>query len=151
MNDMGLDALRSEPARQPEAVVSSLERHGDACDTVAFLCGLRPPSAQQVQQCALVDREFLQRLALDTWNNASDKPTRLAHLDHRDQRRVHVQCVETPAEIVHSLAFAFQYDAAPSGCGQCSDGYVSPPPPHGILTAASTAAGWCAPRSTAAA
>jgi hypothetical protein len=45
MNDMGLDALRSEPARQPEAVVSSLERHGDACDPVTFLFGLCPPSA----------------------------------------------------------------------------------------------------------
>jgi hypothetical protein len=30
MNDVSLDALRGEPARQPEAVVSGLERDGDA-------------------------------------------------------------------------------------------------------------------------
>jgi hypothetical protein len=74
MNDMGLDALCSEPARQPKAVVSGLERHGDARDPVPFLFGLRTPAAQQLEQCALVDREFLQRLALDTRNNATDKP-----------------------------------------------------------------------------
>jgi hypothetical protein len=84
MNDVGLDALRSEPARQPEAVVPGLEGHGDACDPVAFLFGLRPPAAQNLEQGAFVDREFLQRLALDTRNNASDKPARLAHLDNRD-------------------------------------------------------------------
>ena len=97
------------PARQPKAVVSGLERHGDARDPVAFLFGLRTPAAQQLEQCVLVDREFLQRLALDTRNNATDKPARLAHLDHRDQRRVHIQRVETPAEIVHSLGLAFRH------------------------------------------
>jgi hypothetical protein len=137
---MGLDALCSEPARQPKAVVSSLERHGDACDPVAFLFGLRTPAAQQLEQCVLVDCEFLQRLALDTRNNATDKPARLAHLDHRDQRRVHIQRVDTPAEIVHSLGLAFRHGGAPSACGHRSDGYVSPLPPHSILTAASTAA-----------
>jgi hypothetical protein len=65
MNDMGLDALRSEPARQPEAVVSSLERNGDAGDPVPLLFGLPTPATQQLEQCLLVDREFLQRLALD--------------------------------------------------------------------------------------
>ena len=66
MNDVSLDALRGEPARQPEAVVSGLERDSDPCDPVALLLGLRPPAIQQVQQCTFVDREFLQRLALDT-------------------------------------------------------------------------------------
>jgi outer membrane protein TolC len=44
-NGMGKpqDSLRGEPARQPEAVVSGLERHGDAGDPVASLLGLRPP------------------------------------------------------------------------------------------------------------
>jgi hypothetical protein len=115
MNDVGLDALRAEPARQPEAVVSGLERNRDACDPVTFLYGLRTPPAQQVQQCALIDREFLQRLALNTWNNASDKPARLTHLDHRDQRQVHIKRVQTPAEIVHSLGFAFRHGEAPWG------------------------------------
>src|SRR6516225_2248525 len=130
---MSLDALRSKPGRQPEAVVSSFERHSGTCDPVAFLFGLRPPAAQQVQQCAFVDRQLLQWLALDARNKACDKPARLAHFNHSDQRRVHIQRVETPAEIVHG---------APSGCAQCSDGYVSPLPPHSILTAASTTADW---------
>jgi hypothetical protein len=46
MNDMGLDALRSEPARQPEAVVSGLERNGDAGDPVALLFGLPTPATR---------------------------------------------------------------------------------------------------------
>src|SRR5271169_4032619 len=65
-------------------------------------------------RCVFVDREFLQRLALDTRNNARNKPTRLTHLDHRDQRRVHIQRVETSAEIVHNLGFGFRHDGAPS-------------------------------------
>jgi hypothetical protein len=72
MNDVALDALRSEPASQPEAVVSGFKRHGDAFDPVAFLFGLRPPAAQQLEQCVLVDREFLERLTLHTRNNASE-------------------------------------------------------------------------------
>ena len=122
MNDVDLDAECSEPARQPEAVVSGLERDGDAGDLVTFLLGFLPPAAQQLQQCVLIDRDLLQRLALNTRNNASDEPTRLTHLDHRDQRRVHIQLVQTPAEIVHSLGFAFHHRGAPSGHGQSSDG-----------------------------
>jgi hypothetical protein len=60
-----LDGLRSKPVRQPEAVVSSFECHSGTCDPVAFLFGLRPLAAQQFQQCAFVDRELLQWLALD--------------------------------------------------------------------------------------
>jgi hypothetical protein len=70
--------------------VAGLERHGHACDPVAFLFILRPPALQHVEQCALVD--LLQRLALDTRNNANDKPARL---------------VETSAEIVCSLVLRF--------------------------------------------
>ena len=43
---------------------------------------------QQLQQCALVDRELLQRLALDARHDAGNEPARLAHLDHGDQRAV---------------------------------------------------------------
>src|SRR4029077_3127776 len=54
MNDVGLDPLGGEPARQPEAVVPGFERHGDACDPVAVLRAPRPPALQQAQQCVLV-------------------------------------------------------------------------------------------------
>jgi hypothetical protein len=37
MNDVSLDALRGEPARQPEGVVSGLERDGHPCDPVTLL------------------------------------------------------------------------------------------------------------------
>jgi hypothetical protein len=43
---VSLDALRGEPARQPKAVVSGLERDGDAGDPVAVLFGLRPPAVR---------------------------------------------------------------------------------------------------------
>ena len=59
MNDVDLDAECGEPARQPEAVVSGLERDGDACDLVTFLLGFLPPAAQQLQQCVLIDRDLL--------------------------------------------------------------------------------------------
>jgi hypothetical protein len=49
MNDVGLDALRGEPARQPETVMSGFKRHGNACDPVAILFSLRPPAVQQAQ------------------------------------------------------------------------------------------------------
>jgi hypothetical protein len=93
------------------------------------LFGLCAPAAQQVQQSAFVDRELLQWLALDARNKASDKPARLAHFNDSDQRRVHIQRVETPAEIVHTVGLAFRHGGAPSGRAQCSDGYVSPLPP----------------------
>ena len=57
MNDVGLDALRSEPARQPEAVVSGLGTpDGDACDPVAFLFGLRPPAALVVENSCKTEK-----------------------------------------------------------------------------------------------
>jgi hypothetical protein len=70
----------------------------------------------------LIDRDLLQWLALNTRNNAIDEPTRLAHLDHRDQRRVHIQRVQTPAEIVHGLGLAFCHRGGSIGSCQCSDG-----------------------------
>src|ERR1700757_2330264 len=72
MNDVDLDAECGEPARQPETVVSGLERDGNACDLVPFLLGLLLPTAQQLQQRMFIDRDLLQRLALDTRNKASD-------------------------------------------------------------------------------
>jgi hypothetical protein len=43
-----------------------------------------------LQQCALVDRELLQRLALDARHDAGNEPARLAHFDYRDQRAVSI-------------------------------------------------------------
>jgi hypothetical protein len=53
-------------------------------------CFLRflPPTIEQFQQRALIDRELLQRLSLDARHNAGNEPARLAHFDHREQRAV---------------------------------------------------------------
>src|SRR5271154_3410029 len=53
VNDVGLDA-----ARQPEAVTASLEGDCNALDPASCLLRFLLPSMQQLQQCALVDREL---------------------------------------------------------------------------------------------
>jgi hypothetical protein len=45
---------------------------------------------QQLQQCALVDRELLQRLALDARHDAGDEPARQAQFDNGYQRAVRI-------------------------------------------------------------
>src|SRR6516225_12236389 len=84
MNDMDLDVACPEPARQPEAVPTSLETDSDACDPVSCLLCFLAPSMQQLQQCSLIDGELLQRLTLDARYNARNEPARLAHLQDTD-------------------------------------------------------------------
>jgi hypothetical protein len=55
-----LDAARPQPTRQPEAVPTGLEGDSDAFDPVSCLHRFLVPSMQQLQQCALVNRELLQ-------------------------------------------------------------------------------------------
>src|SRR4029077_13377515 len=86
MNDMDLDVASSEPARQPEAITAGLEGDGDPFDHVSSLLGFLSPSMQQLQQYTLVDRDLLQRLALDAGHDAGNEPARQAHLDDGDQR-----------------------------------------------------------------
>jgi len=52
------------------------------------------PSVHEFQQLVLVGFQLLQRLALDARDHPCDKPTRLAHLDHDDQRAILVQSGE---------------------------------------------------------
>src|SRR3954467_5319667 len=93
MDDVGFDIAGPEPARQPEPVAARLEGDRDAGDRAAFLGGLGTPAHQQPEQVHLAWFELLQRMALDPWNNAGDEPTRLAHLDDRNDRAVLVQGV----------------------------------------------------------
>src|ERR1700676_2319038 len=86
MNDMDLDVASPEAARQPEAVTASLESDSDPFDHVSCLLGFLSPSMQQLQQYTLVDRELLQRLALNARHDAGNEPARQAHLDDGDQR-----------------------------------------------------------------
>ena len=90
VNDVGLDAARlSQRANQKPSRPAS--------KATAMRSILRPafsassPSMQQLQQCALVDRELLQRLALDARHDTGNEPARQAHLNDRNQRAVRLE------------------------------------------------------------
>ncbi|MDI2078423.1 hypothetical protein, partial [Bradyrhizobium sp. Mp27] len=91
VNDVDLNIMCPEPARQPEAVTAGLESDSDAFDVMPSLRRFISPSMQQFQQCALIDRELLQWLALDTRHNAGDEPARQAQFDNGDQRAVRIE------------------------------------------------------------
>jgi hypothetical protein len=61
------------------------------------------PSMQQLQQCALVDRELLQRLALDARHDAGDQLARQAQFDNGDQRAVRIEGARGSAQIIQLL------------------------------------------------
>ena len=84
MNDVRLDAARSQPAGQPEAVPAGLEGDGNAVDLVSCLLRLRSPSIEQLQEFVLIGLELLQRLALHAGYDPRDEPAHFAHLDHGD-------------------------------------------------------------------
>jgi len=58
VNDMRLDAARSEPPRQPEAVPAGLEGNSDTFDLVPGLLRLVSPSVEQFQQSDLARLEL---------------------------------------------------------------------------------------------
>jgi hypothetical protein len=97
VDDVGFDIAGPEPARQPEPVAARLERDHDARNRATLLGCLGTPAHQQPEQVHLAWFELLQRMALDPWNNASDEPARLAHLNHRNDRAVLLQGSEGPA------------------------------------------------------
>src|SRR5260221_3134106 len=103
VNDVGLDAARIEPARQPEAVTASLEGDCNALNPASCLLCFLSPSMQQLQQCALVDRELFQRLALDARHDTGNEPARQAHLNDRDQRALRFDGGERSAQVVQLL------------------------------------------------
>src|SRR5258708_3639463 len=103
VNDVGLDAARLEPARQPETVTASLKGDCNALDPASCFLRFLSPSMQQLQQCALVDRELFQRLALDARHDTSNEPARKAHLNDRNQRAVRLEGGEGSAQVVQLL------------------------------------------------
>src|SRR5258706_10256900 len=103
VNDVGLDAAHLEPARHPEAVTASLEGDCNALDPASCFLRFLSPSMQQLQQCALVDRELFQRLALDARHDTSNEPARQALLNDRNQRAVRLEGGEGSAQVVQLL------------------------------------------------
>src|SRR5437763_16544416 len=80
-----LNAVPAKPAGQPEAVTAGLECDGNAINFATSPDCLVSPPLQQLQQPAFVPCQFLQRMPLETRYKPSDEPTRLTHLDNRDE------------------------------------------------------------------
>src|SRR5215212_6276272 len=81
MNDIGLNAARPQPARQPEAVATGLISDGDARDRASRLGGFVLPAAEQAKQDGLVGVDLLERVASDPGHDRGHEPARLAHLN----------------------------------------------------------------------
>src|SRR5882724_265335 len=123
VNDVGLNVACTEPTRQPEAVTARLEGDSDAFDPMACLRRFLSPSMQQLQQCALVDRELLQRLALNARHDAGDEPVRQAQFNNGDQRAVRIEGARGSAQIVQLLHRALHRFTSAT-----MDAISSPPP-----------------------
>src|SRR5215218_7234814 len=123
MDDVGLDGVGLQPARQPESVPPGLLSADDTFDFMPGLARFLAPALQQLQQSARVCIKLLQRLALDSRDHRCNEPLRLAHLDYRDQcailleggegpagvkrlRHGVLHCVSTAPKDVHTLAAA---------------------------------------------
>jgi hypothetical protein len=56
-------------------VTAGLEGDCNALDPASCLLRFLSPSMQKLQQCALVDRELFQRMALDARHDTGNEPT----------------------------------------------------------------------------
>jgi len=110
MDNVPLNVVPPKPAGQPEAITASLKRDGNALDPAACLDCLISPPLQEPQQRAFVDRQLLQGMTLEPRHDSGDEPTRLAHLDDRDQRGVLIEWRERSAQVVRLS------HGAPIGC-----------------------------------
>jgi len=91
--------VRSQRASQKPSR-PRLEGDRDPVDVAAGRLCLLAPTMQQPQQRCLIRLQLLCRVPLDTRNNAGDKPARLAHLDHRDQRAILIKSGERSAQVI---------------------------------------------------
>src|SRR5215217_2631046 len=96
----GLNAARPQPARQPEAVATGLISDGDARDGAPRPGGLVAPVFQLPQQARLVHRELFEWLALEARDDRCHEPTRLAHLDDRDQGSIGLEPGDASAWVI---------------------------------------------------
>src|ERR1700675_1988291 len=89
--------------RRSETIPAGLEGNCNAFDLVSCFLRFLTPAIEKLQQCALVDRELLQRLALDARHDAGNQPARQAHFDHCDQCAVLFQDDTGLAQVVRGL------------------------------------------------
>ena len=74
VNDVGLDAAGPQPARQPKAVSTRLERNGETPDRPARAPRLLLPAAKQPHQRFRLRIELLQWMALEPGDDPGDQP-----------------------------------------------------------------------------
>ncbi|MER9052265.1 hypothetical protein NKH89_34640 [Mesorhizobium sp. M0923] len=127
---MSLDGPALQPARQPEAVASSLVGNRDPLNQLSRLLGFVAPAMQQLQQYLRIRIESLERSALKSWNNRCDEPLRLAHLDHDNQRRISVEAGEGPGRVK-----CLRHGGAPFGWFDSAKRWTPSPLPHSIYGA----------------
>src|SRR5215218_9447837 len=80
MDHVGLDALKPQPARQPEAVATSLEGNCNALDVAPCPDRLLTPAAEQPEQHLLVRLNLLERMAVEPGHKSRHEPARLAQV-----------------------------------------------------------------------
>jgi len=77
MNDISLDIARTQPARQPEAVSTSLISNDDALNRAASLASFSAPTMQNLEQPQLPGIELLKGMTFDAGNKSCYEPLRL--------------------------------------------------------------------------
>ena len=97
---VSLDATRSKPARQPEAVAAGLEGKRNPRDRAAGSDRLIPPAMQQSKQPFWVRLELFARLTLNAGKHAGNQPARVAQLDHGNDRAILVQGDEGSVQVI---------------------------------------------------
>src|SRR2546423_14436289 len=100
MDHMRLHPARPQPARQPEAVPTSLEGQCNPRDLFTGPNRLIAPAMQQGKQPFWARLQLLARLALNAGKHTGNQPTRLAHLDDGNDCAILVQGDEGPAQVV---------------------------------------------------
>src|SRR6476646_3209462 len=125
MDHVRLDPTRLEPARQPEAVAAGFEGNRNPRDLFTGPDRLIAPAMQQTKQPFGIRLQLLARLTLNAGEHPGNQPTRLAHLDHGNDRAILVQGDEGPAQVVR-----LGHRGTPSVT--CSDEVAtsSPPAPY---------------------
>jgi hypothetical protein len=74
MDHVSFDTLPLQPPRQPETIAASFVGHCYPIDDTARLGRLGTPAIQQRKQYRGLGGKFLQRLAVDPWNDTGDQP-----------------------------------------------------------------------------
>src|SRR5882762_1308387 len=100
MDHMRLHPARPQPARQPEAVPTSLEGQCNPRDLFTGPNSLIAPAMQQGKQPFWARLQLLARLTLNAGKHTGNQPTRLAHLDDGNNCAILVQGDEGPAQVV---------------------------------------------------